>query len=128
MERQYPNNPNQKRKSMPDDTLSPRLQREWKTITAMQQIYCHAHHGIKNGLCPDCTRLSAYALERLKKCLFQDAKPTCAKCPIHCYRKDMREEVRTIMRFSGPRILLRHPLLALLHLLDGLRKAPPRLH
>jgi hypothetical protein len=27
------------------------------------------------------------------------------------------------MRYAGPRMLLRHPLLAILHQLDGLRKA-----
>jgi len=111
---------------MRNEPLSPRLQREFKTITVMQQIYCHAQHGLKTGLCPDCARLSAYALERLNKCPFQDAKPTCANCPVHCYRKEMRERVRTVMRFAGPRMLLRHPLLAVLHLLDGLRKVPQR--
>lgn len=111
---------------MRNHPLSPRLQRELKTITAMQQIYCHAQHGLKTGLCPDCARLSAYAQERLDKCPFQESKPTCANCPIHCYRKEIHRRVRTVMRYAGPRMLLRHPLLAILHLLDGLRKAPER--
>ena len=33
----------------------------------------------------------------------------------------MREEVREVMRHSGPRMLRRHPLLAVAHLLDGRR-------
>lgn len=65
-----------------------------------------------------------YALLRLEKCPFQAAKPTCAHCKVHCYQRPMRERIRTIMRWAGPRMLLRHPLLAVLHLLDGLHSAP----
>lgn len=108
--------------------LSPRLQREYKTFAAMQHIYCSHQHGAEryaqDGLCPQCRELSDYALVRLQKCPYQSKKPACAKCPIHCYRRDMRERVREMMRFAGPRMLLRHPVLALLHLLDGVRKAP----
>ena len=47
-------------------------------------------------------------------------------CPIHCYAKAEREQMREVMRHSGPRMLLRHPVLAIRHLLDGRKKAPPR--
>jgi hypothetical protein len=33
----------------------------------------------------------------------------------------MRDRIRKVMRFSGPRMLFLHPTLALLHLLDGLK-------
>ena len=109
--------------------LSPRLQREYTTFLAMQRIYCSGTHPGqkltgKGELCSECADLSAYALARLQKCPYQDRKPACANCPIHCYRKDMRARVREMMRFAGPRMLLRHPVLAVLHLLDGLKKAP----
>ena len=35
----------------------------------------------------------------------------------------MRERVRAVMRYSGPRMLTRHPVLAVAHLADG-RKTP----
>jgi hypothetical protein len=34
----------------------------------------------------------------------------------------MREAVREVMRYAGPRMALRHPILAFLHLLDGFVK------
>jgi hypothetical protein len=34
--------------------------------------------------------------------------------------------MRTVMRYAGPRMLWRHPLLAVAHLIDGRRPAPPR--
>ena len=40
-------------------------------------------------------------------------KPTCANCQIHCYGPRQRETVRIMMRHAGPRMLLRHPVLAL---------------
>lgn len=99
-----------------------RMLRENKTIEYMMQIYCSAHHGTNNGLCPHCTGLLKYASFRLGKCPYQEKKPTCAKCPVHCYKPGMREEIKVVMRFSGPRMLFKHPVLAVLHLLDGFRK------
>ena len=107
------------------DTLPPRLQRELRTIQAMVEIYCHSRHHPPHGhLCQECRELLVYARKRLGHCPFQTRKPTCGKCPIHCYKKDMRAQVREVMRFSGPKMIRHHPLLALMHLLDGLRKVP----
>ncbi len=96
-----------------------RLTRERRTIMVMIQIYCQGVHRSNGHLCPECQQLEAYAMQRLDRCPFQAGKPTCAKCPIHCYKPAMRQQVRQVMRFSGPRMLLRHPILALLHTLDG---------
>ena len=95
-----------------------RVAREWKTVQAMIGIYCRKLHGARKGLCAECESLRLYAERRLAKCPFAEEKPTCVKCPVHCYEADMRERVRQVMRFSGPRMLLRHPVLALLHLRD----------
>ncbi|MBC7243243.1 MAG: nitrous oxide-stimulated promoter family protein [Anaerolineae bacterium] len=102
-----------------------RLERERRTLFAMIEIYCRAHHGTRSALCAECEELYQYGLRRLDKCPFQDDKPTCAKCPIHCYNPAMRERVRQVMRFAGPRMLLHHPLLTIRHYLDELlyRKA-----
>jgi len=43
---------------------------------------------------------------------------------VHCYNAEMRERVRVMMRWSGPRMLLRHPVIAILHMIDGRRPAP----
>jgi hypothetical protein len=102
----------------------PRLKREYKTFAAMMRIYCREQHGVSASLCPQCQELLDYARQRLEKCPFQEEKPTCANCKVHCYRPDMRERAREMMRFSGPRMIFRHPLLALRHLLDGRRPTP----
>ena len=102
---------------------NPRLKREAKTLTAMVGLYCHGHHGSPRGQpCTDCQDLLDYALFRLSKCPFWAGKPTCARCPIHCYKPAQREQIKIVMRHSGPRMLLHHPVLAVLHLLDGVRK------
>ena len=106
----------------------PRIRRERETIARMTAIYCHDLHGMQAGqLCPDCQSLQDYALLRLMRCPFQENKPTCAKCTVHCYKADMRVKVREMMVYAGPRMLFAHPRLAILHLLDGLRKPPERL-
>jgi predicted amidophosphoribosyltransferase len=101
-----------------------RMEREARTVEAMVRLYCHAHHGRGEALCAGCRELLSYAGQRLERCPFQEGKTTCARCPVHCYRPDMRERIRAVMRYAGPRMLWRHPMLALLHLIDGRRKAP----
>ena len=103
----------------------PRMIRERKTIEAMIEIYCNNHHESDGELCSECNELFEYAMMRLEKCPFQEKKPTCAKCQIHCYRPEMRTKVREVMKHSGPRMLFKHPILAIRHLRDG-RKKPEK--
>jgi len=85
----------------------------------MISLYCRAHHSPTDGICPECTTLQEYALLRIQKCPFGADKPTCANCTVHCYKPEMRQRIRQVMRYSGPRMLYRHPVLAILHLVDG---------
>lgn len=87
---------------------------EVKTVEAMIDIACADRHG-SGELCQDCLDLRRYARERLEKCRFGAAKPTCATCPIHCYSPTMRERIRAVMRLAGPRMFFRHPWLTLIH-------------
>ncbi|MDQ5986606.1 MAG: hypothetical protein CSYNP_02336 [Syntrophus sp. SKADARSKE-3] len=96
-----------------------RLKREGKTIQAMIGMSCRKHHGMRKGLCPQCASLLAYAAGRLEKCPYGEAKPTCGRCPTHCYKPIMREQIREVMRYAGPRMVWCHPILALNHLFDG---------
>jgi hypothetical protein len=113
-----------------NDARPPRRRaREERTIAAMIAMYCRDHHfgdaaRGPDGLCPDCAELMAYARLRLDRCRYGFEKPTCAACPTHCYRPAMRESVRNVMRYSGPRMIRAHPVLAVAHLVDGRRKAP----
>jgi hypothetical protein len=99
-----------------------RLRRERYTIQVMIEIYCHAHHQTSHKLCADCNDLFTYANKRIDKCPLIADKPTCARCPIHCYKPAMREKIRFVMRYAGPRMLLYHPILTLLHYRDEITK------
>lgn len=103
---------------------SARLTRAGKTVAAMIRIYCGDLHDRRSGLCEECAVLYAYAMDRLDRCPLKSEKPTCAQCLIHCYGADRREQIRAVMRYAGPRMLWRHPLLAVGHLLDGRRPVP----
>lgn len=104
-----------------------RLRREFHTIGYMMRIWCVAHHvhSLRSpaGLCAQCTDLLAYAGQRLANCPYGEGKPTCARCPVHCYARSQREQVREVMKHAGPRMLWRHPWHTLLHILDKLRPA-----
>lgn len=101
-----------------------RLNREWKTMEVMIRIHCRDHHAPVNAICVECRELLDYAAVRLERCRFGAEKPTCANCPVHCYQRARREQVKAVMRYAGPRMLREHPFMGLCHWLDGLRKAP----
>ena len=107
-----------------NDLGSARLAREWKTMSAMVSIYCRDHHEQSGGLCAKCRQFLDYTQVRLERCRFGEAKPTCAKCPVHCYQRERREQARVIMRYAGRGMLWEHPLLSWRHWLDGFRTAP----
>ena len=95
-----------------------RLEKETKTIAIMIQIFCGAHHGASDKLlCPTCTELLDYAKERLNKCPYGENKGACSKCKIHCYKPGKRKQITEVMRYSGPRMVTKHPVLAIDHLL-----------
>ena len=96
-----------------------KIERESKTLEAMIEIYCHGCHDSKEGLCSECRELLDYAVQRLQNCPFQENKPTCSKCTIHCYKPDMREKIRAVMKYAGPRMLYRHPILSGVHYMSG---------
>lgn len=98
-----------------------RFEHEKKTLRAMITLYCRDLHKTGEGLCPECAVLQDYAFARLDSCPFGPEKPKCSKCPIHCYKPTMRTAIRNVMRVAGPRMLFRHPILAIGHAIDGVR-------
>ncbi|MCW8994408.1 MAG: nitrous oxide-stimulated promoter family protein [Psychromonas sp.] len=106
--------------------LPGQLGTEYKTIKAMVTIYCPVHHHRpkKSDHCKKCADFLVYANEKLDRCPYGQNKPTCNKCPIHCYKKAQRQQAKEIMRYAGPRMLIWHPILAVKHLLDEKRPIP----
>ena len=93
-----------------------RIEEEKALVEQMIRLYCQKSEGHAE-LCPNCQKLLEYAHSRLDRCRYGNDKPTCKKCPIHCYRPEMKERIRIVMRWSGPRMMLYHPLTAIRHLL-----------
>ncbi len=96
------------------EVIGHRINEELRTVEVMIALYCRKHHAT-DGLCPQCRTLTTYARQRLLHCRFGERKPTCRRCPVHCYRPDMRETMKAVMRYAGPRMMGRHPLMALRH-------------
>ncbi len=105
------------------ESMQGRIAREAATVKVMIRDYCrHVHAG--GDLCPACRELNDYALEKLWKCPFGEGKTVCSRCLVHCYRPGMRQRIRVVMRYAGPRMIYCHPLRAVRHLLDKRRKSP----
>jgi len=99
--------------------------RELRTVEVMLACYCRGVHGRRGLLCGQCAALLDYATVRLARCRFGSGKPVCAKCPVHCYQPRMRDGIKQVMRYAGPRMILRHPVLTIRHFIDARRPAPP---
>ena len=103
---------------------------ELKTIKLMTIIYCQAHHQgcvCDDDLCDDCAAFIKYAEQKLDRCVYGELKPACKTCPIHCYKPDQKEQARLIMRYSGPRMLMKHPILAIKHLIKANKQFPKKI-
>jgi len=97
-----------------------RIEQEKITVGQMVEIYCKGVHRTKEGLCEECSALLEYAFARLDHCKFGEKKPTCKKCPIHCYKPTMRKQMQDAMRYAGPRMMWHHPISAIKHLIREL--------
>lgn len=92
--------------------------REKRVVAEMIALYCRDHHKTAKP-CEDCAALIDYAHMRSDKCPFMENKTFCSNCKVHCYKPDMREKIRAVMRYSGPRMLKTHPILAIRHLIES---------
>jgi len=90
---------------------------EARTIAVMIRIHCRAHHGATEELCSECAKLLVYTQEKISRCAFGDDKPVCSHCSVHCFAPEMRRRIQEVMRYAGPKMMVRHPLLAIVHLL-----------
>lgn len=99
--------------------LDQKRRNETLLVGEMIALYCRGNHGGKKGtLCPECRALADYAALRIEKCPFMETKTFCSACKVHCYQSEMREKIRAVMRWSGPRMLFVHPVLAIRHLVE----------
>ena len=111
--------------------IQDKREREKEMVSDMILLYCQKQHktlrkasGLKKtDLCPECAELKSYARMRSDKCPFMETKTFCSNCKVHCYKPDMRERIRIVMRFSGPRMLFVHPVAAIRHVIESRKEA-----
>lgn len=90
---------------------------EQQTVDEMIKIYCHGVHKSQKGhICDDCQELLEYSQARSANCPFMETKTFCSNCKVHCYKPEMREKIKVVMRYSGPRMLFHHPVMTIRHL------------
>ena len=103
--------------------LKKKREQEKEVIRLMIQVYCSGNkHGSGKELCEGCNELFHYASLRIDKCPFMETKTFCSNCKVHCYRAEKREEIKKVMRYAGPRIIFRHPILVLRHMYLSLKE------
>lgn len=104
---------------MSKNKIESKREREKRTVALMIRLYCRKKHGVTIGLCPECDAFSKYAILRSDKCPFMETKTFCSNCRVHCYQPEMRAKIRNVMRFSGPRIIFYHPIMAVRHVIES---------
>ena len=102
---------------------------EKRVVSLMISLYCYKKHdGFRKGvhrrmgapiLCVECAELDRYARQQIDRCPFMETKTFCSNCRVHCYKPEMREKIKEVMRFSGPRMVFYHPIMALRHVITS---------
>ena len=99
--------------------IQTKREREKRMVSEMIALYCRKNHGTtRDNLCKECAELTDYARSRSDRCPFMENKTFCSNCKVHCYRPDMREKIRVVMRYSGPRMIFHHPVAAIRHVIS----------
>lgn len=97
--------------------VTKRIEQEKKIVYKMISTYCKGHkHG--KMLCSECSELVEYAHKRLDACKFGNDKTFCSKCKVHCYKPEMRESIKRVMKYSGPRMIFHNPVMVIKHFLQ----------
>lgn len=109
-------------------SIEEKRENEKKTVSFMIQLYCKKKHGQKKALkspdfmCEECKSLLEYVNQRIDHCPFMATKTFCSNCPVHCYKKDRREQIKKVMRFSGSMMLFYHPVKAIRHVASTIKE------
>lgn len=133
---------NRKSGKIESDSIEQKRQKEQRVVTEMIRLYCRKHHkgadgvtangvtanGVTDGLCAECRELAAYASMRSEKCPFMEQKTFCSNCRVHCYQPQKREQIRKVMRYSGPRMLCVHPWMAVWHMVCSMQEKRKKRH
>ena len=101
--------------------IETKREREKRMVSQMIALYCRRNHHTKGVLCPECAALNDYARARSEHCPFMETKTFCSACKVHCYKPAMREKIRTVMRWAGPRMLPVLPILSIRHVVETIR-------
>lgn len=94
-----------------------KVNKEKKVVKLMIMIYCkgHKHHVHSDKVCQSCNDLIEYVDKRIELCPFMEAKSYCNNCRVHCYKANMRAQIKEVMRYSGSRMIFYHPIIAIDH-------------
>ncbi len=107
---------------MKPQTAEEKRLREKQVVEETLHLYCRRQHRTQGGLCGECAALLEYSRQRSDRCPFMENKTFCSNCRVHCCKPEMREKIRAVMRFSGPRMLFSHPVMAVRHVVESKRE------
>lgn len=105
------------------EQLKDKREREKRVVGLMIRLYCNGNHETQGkNICSDCKELLAYTIARTDRCPHMETKTFCSNCTTSCYNPLMKEKIREVMRWSGPRMIFHHPVLALRHVIESKRE------
>lgn len=102
--------------------IESKREKEKNIVKSMIKLYCKGHKHVEDGLCDECKELMEYAHKRVDLCPFMETKTFCENCKVHCYNQEMRIKIKEVMRYSGPRMLLYHPIIAIRHGIESYKE------
>ena len=92
-----------------------KIEQDKQTIRLMVGLYCRHRLPVRE-IPEEDEQLIDYAEQRLTHCRYGEMKPACKHCATHCYKPDMQEKVREVMRWTGPRMIFFSPKVAFRHI------------
>lgn len=98
--------------------IAHKRKRDQDVIETMILMYCKGVHHTSEPPCDECAELIDYCRDRVAHCPREEEKTFCSSCPHPCYSPERKKQIKQVMRWSGPRMLLSHPIMAIHHAID----------
>ena len=102
--------------------LTDKQKKEQELVGRMIGIYCKGKKHSRAATCAECAELMEYAVKRIASCPDTETKTFCSNCKTHCFAPVMRESIRAVMRYSGPRMLFFDPVILIKHIYHKKRR------
>ena len=101
------------------DKIQGKREREKRTVALMIRLYCRKKHGTKKIFVPNAKHFRSMRCSAVINAPLWKPRPFALTAVCIVTSRKCVKKIREVMRFSGPRMILHHPVMAVRHVIES---------